>query len=131
MGHVRRRPLLIAASALLAIPLVGIAQQSAKVWRVGFLALRRIAPLDSDFFGEFPRGMRELGYIEGQNLAIDWRSAEGEVERLPSLAADLVRLKVDVMVAAGAQAVAAAQKATATIPIVMGTAGDPVGSGFV
>jgi len=127
----RRRQLVIAAGVLLSVPSVGIAQQPAKVWRVGFLSLRRIGPLDSDFFGEFARGMRELGYIEGRNLIIDWRSAEGKVERLPELVAELLRLKADVIVAAGAQAVGAAQKATARIPIVMGTAGDPVGSGFV
>ncbi len=129
----KRRDTIAALLALGAAkwPLASFAQQPGKVWRVGFLALRRIGPLDSDFFGEFPRGMRELGYIEGKNLVIEWRSAEGEVERLPKVAAELVRLKVDVIVPAGAQAVRAAQKATITIPIVMGTAGDPVGSGFV
>ncbi|MBI2751828.1 MAG: ABC transporter substrate-binding protein [Burkholderiales bacterium] len=127
-----RRTLLIAIGlAPFAAPLGALAQQQGRVWRVGFLALRRIGPLDSDFFGEFPRGMRELGYVEGKNLAIEWRSAEGKVERLPSLAAELIQQRVDVLVAAGAQAVSAAQKATRTIPIVMGTTGDPVGSGFV
>ena len=128
---IARRRLVIALGAGALVPLAGFTQQSAKVWRVGFLAVRRIAPLDADFFSEFPRGMRELGYTEGKNLVIDWRSAEGKVERLPDLAAGLVRQKVDVIVAAGAQAVGAAQKATVTIPIVMGTTGDPVGSGFV
>jgi putative ABC transport system substrate-binding protein len=75
--------------------------------------------------------MRELGYVEGKDLAIELRSAEGNYERLAALAANLVEMKVDVIVAAGGTAVRAAQKATSAIPIVMGTAGDPVGSGFV
>ena len=75
--------------------------------------------------------MRELGYVEGKNLVIEWRFADNEVERLSDLAAEFVRLKVDVIVAAGSVATSAAQKATATIPIVMGSSGDPVGSGFV
>ena len=75
--------------------------------------------------------MRERGYIEGKNLEIEWRYAEGKVARLPGLAVELIKLKVDVIVAAGTQATSAAQKASTTIPIVMGSAGDPVGSGFV
>ena len=87
--------------------------------------------LDSDIYGAFLQGMRELGYVEGKNLVIEWRFAEGKNERLPGLAAELVQLKVDVIVTARHAATIAAQKATATIPIVMGSAGDPVGSGFV
>ena len=88
--------------------------------------------LDSDYYyGPFRQGMRELGYVEGKNLVIEWRSAEGNNERLPGLAAELVNLKVDVIVTAGTPATSAAQKATTTIPIVMGNTGDPVGSGFV
>jgi len=75
--------------------------------------------------------MRELGYVEGKNLVIEWRFADNKYERLPDLAADLVRLKVDVIVTAGPAATSAAQKATTTIPIVFGGANDPVGSGFV
>ena len=75
--------------------------------------------------------MRELGYVEGKNLVIEWRSAESNPERLPGLAAELVQLKVDAIVAAAAQGVWAAQQATKTIPIVMGTPGDPVANGFV
>lgn len=117
-----------AASATFA----AIAQQLGKVWRVGFVALRRVAILDSDYYyGPFRRGMRELGYVEGKNLVIEWRSADGKVERLPDLAAELIQLRVDVIVAAGSQAVSAAKKATSTIPIVMGSISDPVGSGFV
>jgi putative ABC transport system substrate-binding protein len=75
--------------------------------------------------------MRELGYVEGKNLVVEWRFADGNFERLPGLAADLVQLKVDVIVAVASAAIGAAQKATSTIPIVMATTGDPVGSGFV
>ena len=75
--------------------------------------------------------MRELGYLEGKNLVIEWRIADGKFERLPALAAELVQLKVDVIVAVASPAISAAQKATATIPIVMATTGDPVSSGFV
>jgi putative ABC transport system substrate-binding protein len=75
--------------------------------------------------------MRELGYVEGENLAIEWRFAGGEVGRLPGLAAELVELKVDIIVAGATQVISAAQRATATIPIVMAPTNDPVGSGFV
>src|SRR3982074_630587 len=78
---------------------VACAQQR-KVWRVGFLALPlRPASLETSRFGAFARGMRELGYVEGENLAIEWRFAGGEVGRLPGLAAELVELKVDIIVA--------------------------------
>ena len=76
-------------------------------------------------------GLRELGYVEGKNIIIEYRWAEGKYERLPGLAAELVQMKVDVIVAAGSPAVQAAQQATTTIPIVMVRIGDPVGSGFV
>ena len=75
--------------------------------------------------------MRDLGYVEGKNLAIEWRFAEGEYERLPGMAAELVQLKVDVIMALGPPAIVAAQKATTTIPIVVVTSVDPVGAGFV
>ena len=105
--------------------------QQDKVWRVGILATRnRPGLLDADAFGQFMRGMRELGYIEGKNLQVEFRWAEGKYERLSGLAAELVELKVDVIVAAGAQDIDAARKATSTIPIVMATSPDPVISGF-
>jgi len=128
-----RRKIIIAfgAGALSqALPLP--AQQQGKVWRVGFLAPRHMDFVDSDYYyGPFRQRMRELGYVEGKNLVIEWRSAEGKSERLPSLAAELVQLKVDVIVAPGPQATSAVQKATATIPIVMVISIDPVGAGFV
>ncbi len=79
----------------------------------------------------FARGLSELGYVEGRNLLIESRSADGKVERLPGLADDLVRVKVDVIVTAGTVATGVARKATATIPIVMASSADPIGSGFV
>jgi putative tryptophan/tyrosine transport system substrate-binding protein len=127
-----RRKFIVALGATsLAAPFVSFAQQQGKVWRVGFLAGRHVDSLDSDVFGAFPRGMRELGYVEGKNLVIEWLSAEGKYERLPELAAKLVQLKVDVIVAPGPPAISAAQKVTTTVPIVMANASDPVGSGFV
>src|SRR5271167_4717686 len=115
------------AGGLLAVPLGGYAQQPGKVWRVGFLIARR----RTDYYLAFPRGMRELGYVEGRNLVIEWRSAEGKFERLPNLAAELVQLKVDVIVTGGTAATSAAQKATTTVPIVMGASNDALVSGFV
>lgn len=126
-----RRDAVVALIALGAAPLASLAQQQGKVWRVGFLALRPVDSLDSDYYGGFSQGMRELGYVEGKNLVIEWRSADNRSERLPGLAAELVRLKVDVILAAGAQSVGAAQKATTTIPIVMGSINDPVGGRFI
>lgn len=128
----RRKFLFALGAGALAAPLSSFAQQQGKVWRVGFLAHRsRPASLDSDFYGAFPRGLRELGYVEGKNLVIEWRFADGKVERLPDLAAELVRLKVDVIVTSSTPTTSAAQKATTMIPIVMGPVADPVGSGFV
>jgi putative ABC transport system substrate-binding protein len=102
------------------------------VWRVGFLVLpARPQPLESSRFGAFAHGMRELGYIEGKTLEIEWRFADGDVGRLEGLAEELVRLQVDIIVAGATPVIRAAQKATVTIPIVMATNNDPVGSGFV
>jgi putative tryptophan/tyrosine transport system substrate-binding protein len=128
----KRRKLLVALGvSVLASPLTLHAQPQTKIWRVGFLAPRRPDDLATDVYSGFPRGMRDLGYIERKNLIIEWRYADGVLDRLPGLAAELVRLKVDVIVTAGTPATSAAQKATATIPIVMGSAADPVASGFV
>ena len=108
----KRRKLLVALGAgASAAPFGSFAQQQGKVWRVGFLSLiGRPASLDSHFLSAFPRGMRELGYVEGKNLVIEWRFADGKFERLPGLAAELVQLKVDVIVAQGTSAVAPRRK---------------------
>ena len=129
---ITRRKIVIALGAGALVPFASLAQPSTKVWRVGFLAQRHLDFVDADnVYGPFTQGMRELGYVVGKNLVIEWRSAEGKAERLPELAAELVRLKVDVLVTASTPAALAAQKAATTIPIVMISVGDPVGSGLV
>ena len=127
-----RRKLFVAlGGSAIAASLPSFAQQN-KIWRVGFLAQRHVNFIDTDnYYGPFRQGMHDLGYVEGKNLIIEWRSAEGKNERLPGLAAELVNFKVDVIVTVGAPAISAAQKATATIPIVMGGTSDPVRFGFV
>ena len=128
----RRRVVIVLGASALAAPFAPFAQQQGKVWRVGFLAYRHVDFVDADYYyGPFTRGLRELGYVVGKNLVIEWRSAEGKSERLPELAAELVRLKVDVLATGGTPATQAAQKATTAIPIVMISVGDPVGSGLV
>ena len=129
----KRRKLIVALGAgALAGSLSTFAQQQGKVWRIGFLSSRRRPDSsDLDFIGPFTQGMRDLGYVEGKNLLIEWRFADGKPERLPGLAAELVRLKVDVFVTQGSIAASAAQKVTTTVPIVMANASDPVGSGFI
>jgi putative ABC transport system substrate-binding protein len=99
------------------------------VSRIGFLSPRSAS--DAGRLAAFRQGLRELGYVEGQNIAIESRWAEGEYDRLPGLAAELVRLKVDVIVTYAAPAIQAAKRATGTIPIVMAGAIDPVASGLV
>ena len=130
---ISRRQLLITLGAgSLATAFASLAQPQGKVWRVGYLATRaRPISLDTDYAGVFLRGMRELGYIEGKNLIVEWRFAEGRTELLPVLAAELVRLQVDVIVINGVAAALAAQKATATIPIILSNTVDPVGAGLI
>jgi len=128
-----RRDTVLALLALGAAsrPLVSIAQQQGKVWHVGWLINIRRPDFDTHFSGAFPRGMRELGYVEGKNLILEIRYADGKLERLPGLAAELVQLKVDVIVTSSPPSTKAAQQATSTIPIVFLADGDPVGNGFV
>jgi len=129
---VDRRVFVAASLALLAAPLVAAAQQSGRVARIGILGNVPLTdPEGARLWGAFVEGLRELGYVDGQNIAIEHRSSEGHYERLPQLAADLVRLKVDVIVAPATQGPLAAKQATRTIPIIMTGAGDPVGSGVV
>ena len=106
------------------------AQQAAKVPRIGF-QLDAPASAMTARTEAFRQGLRELGYIEGKNIIIEWRSAEGKIERRSELAAELVRLKVDVIVSAGPTVTRVVKEATSTIPIVMAQDPDPVGSGFV
>ena len=107
------------------------AQQPKKVPRIGYLIVASISPAPSSRIEAFREGLRELGYVEGRNIVIEWRSAAGELDRLPALVAELVRLKVDVIVTAGPIPTRAAKEATTTIPIVMAQDPDPVAGGFV
>ena len=122
-----RRRFVLSASAVLATPCIALAQQGTKVWRVGYIAGGGGSPYDDDF----RRAMRELGYVEGKNLVIEWRHGNGDFSRHPAHVKDLIDKKVDVIVCAGTPATRAAQQATSTIPIVMSLVGDPVGSRFV
>jgi len=123
---------LVGTAVALVWPLSPRAQPSGKARRVGFLALpSRPEDLYASRFGAFARGMRELGYIEGENVTIEWRFANGEVGRIPGLVAELIDLKVDVIVASATPVITVVQGATRTIPIVMATANDPVGSGLI
>jgi putative ABC transport system substrate-binding protein len=117
-------------TALLLIVSLVEAQQPKQVPRIGFLATGS-APAVLTRVEAFRRGLRDLGYVEGKNIAIEYRYAAGKSDRLPDLAAELIHLKVDVLVAQGAPAAHAAKNATNTIPIVMGNAADPVGTGLV
>ena len=125
-----RRKLMVALGAgALAVPLRSFAQQQGKVWRIGYISQR--PGIDEQTEG-LRKGLRELGYIEGQNLAIEWRFSKGKADLLPGLAAELVRLKVDCIVATGTLPTRAAKQATPTIPIVMGNSeDDPVRLGLV
>ena len=104
------------------------AQREGRIRRIGYLSLRAAAgPLEAEFFA----ALRELGYVEGANLAVEYRWAADKEERLPALAAELVQANVEVIVTSATPAISAAKRATTTIPIVMQSAADPVGSGFV
>jgi putative tryptophan/tyrosine transport system substrate-binding protein len=98
--------------------------------QVGYLAPASLSALAARAEA-FRQGLRELGYVEGKNIVVEWRSAEGKLDRLPGLAAELVRLKVNVIVTTGPTATRPAKEATSTIPIVMALDIDPVGTGFV
>jgi putative ABC transport system substrate-binding protein len=126
----RRAFLRIVPCALLASPLAVKAQQTGKVYRIGFLG-NSTAALEANLVGPFREGLRELGYVEGRNVQIEYRWGEGKYERFPELVAELVALKVDVLVTAGTPAALAVKRATTTIPLVMVAVGDPVGTGLV
>jgi len=120
--------LCLLATAVLGFVYLAEAQQVKKVARIGFL--RQGPPTDPQVEA-FRRGLHDLGYVEGKNILIEYRHTEGKPDRLPLLAAELVRLKVDIIVVSGGLATSAAKNATREIPIVMAIAGDPVGSGHV
>ena len=118
------------ALGLLAGPFPARAQQAGKVWRIGYLD-QGSASGNGPYFEAFRHGLRDLGWVEGKNITLEVRFAEGKTEQLPALAADLVRRKVDLIVTASTPAALAAKRATTTIPIVIGFVADPVGSGVV
>jgi hypothetical protein len=112
----RREFITLVGGAAASLPLAARAQQAGKVYRIGFLSYRGCgASLDPN--GAFRRGLREFGYIEGRNLVLECRDAPGQVERFPDLALQLIRLKIDVLVAEGTPASLAAKQATTTTPI--------------
>jgi putative ABC transport system substrate-binding protein len=119
---------LLATFLMTTVP-IAEAQQAGKVWRLGFLNPGS-SPATDGRIATFRLGLRELGYVEGKDIMIERRYAEGKVERLSTMARDLVQLKVDVIVAIGTASVEAAKDATQTIPIIL-SSGDPVGSGHV
>jgi putative ABC transport system substrate-binding protein len=126
--NIRRKLVIALGAGALTAPFSLFAQQQGKVWRVGYLTL------DSGpdkLVEAFRAQLRTLGYVEGSNLAIDYRWGAGKEERLPDLAAELVRLKVDVILTRTSIVAAAAKRATSTIPIVMASSADPVGAGLI
>src|SRR5215467_3324943 len=127
-GGVKRREFItLLGGAAAGLPLVAGAQQPTKVYRIGLLS-----PTSQGLgMGAFRDGLRALGYVESRSIIIEHRSADGRYERLPELAAELARIRVDVIVAVVTQASVAAKNATSTIPIVMLAVGDPVGAGLV
>ncbi len=126
----RRTFMAMLTGGIVAAPFTAEAQQAAKIARIGYLVLNLAA--NPHLTEAFRQGLRDLGYVEGRNVVIEYRDAEGKFERLPALAAELVALKVDVIVVAGGTLVAlAAKQATRTLPIVFTPAADPVESGLV
>src|SRR3989475_441312 len=120
----------VLCAMLLALSFPADAQQPKNVPRIGFLGFTSLSGIAARIEA-FRQGLRELGYVEGKDIAIEYRAAEGKLDRLPALAAELVRLKVDVIVTSGPSVTRAVKEATTTIPIVMGFDTDPVGNGFV
>jgi putative ABC transport system substrate-binding protein len=131
MTHRTIRLLVILALGLFWAPLAAEGQQATNVYRIGWLSPGFPRPDHDPPVDAFRQGLREFGYVEGQNLVMAYRGAEGRIERLPDLAAELVQLQVAVIVAVGTAATRAAQSATHTIPIVMTGTNDPVAQGFV
>jgi putative ABC transport system substrate-binding protein len=128
---ITRRKLVIALGAgALAAPFGSFAQQQGKVWRIGFLGSTSAVGIAGNL-NALREGLRELGYVEGRNLVIEFRWAEGNYDRLPKLAAELVHLRVDILVTHGTPGTLAAKQATTTIPIIMASGNDVVATGLV
>lgn len=123
-------PAIFTVVLLLAVAVIAEAQQSTKIPRIGYLNAAALS-VTAARTEAFRQGLHVLGYVEGKNIVIEWRSGEGNEDRLPALAVELVHLKVDVIVTSGPVPTRSAAEATATIPIVMAQDSDPVGNGFV
>jgi putative ABC transport system substrate-binding protein len=121
---------LMLCAMLFALSLPVNAQQSAKVHRIGYLSVLSLSAM-ADRIEAFRQGLRELGYVEGKNIVLEWRYGEDKPERVSEFAAELVRLKVDAIVSGGDSATKVAKKTTNSIPIVMTRASDPITSGFI
>src|SRR5262245_19295845 len=121
---------ILVAVVLLAVAVIAKAQQSKKAARIGFLGATSFSPASARIEA-FRQGLRELGYVEGKNIVIEARYTDARPERLADLAAELVRLNLDIIMAQGGQSIRAAQNTTKTIPIVMIAVSDPVSLGFV
>ena len=130
-GMDRRRFLLIPLAGTLVVPLAAGAQPAGKVWRIGYLFEQQPPDPTPGPLRAFEDALREMGYVEGRNLVVERRFAAFKWDRLPDLAAELVRLKPDVIVTGGSPSIGALKQATTTVPIVMAWAIDPVGAGFV
>jgi putative ABC transport system substrate-binding protein len=126
----RRMMVFVLSVAILACTHPADAQQPTKLPQIGYLTGVSLST-QSARIEAFRQGLRELRYVEGKNIVIEWRSAEGKLDRLPALASELVRLKVDIIVTGGPSATRPAKEATVTIPIVMAQDSDPVANGFV
>jgi putative tryptophan/tyrosine transport system substrate-binding protein len=126
----RRGFLLTSLAGAVAVPLGAEAQSAGRVHRIGFLGNATPA-LEANLVGPFREGLRELGYVEGQNIVIEYRWAEGKYERFPALSAELLTQRVEVIVTAGTPASLAVKKATTSVPLVMVAVGDPVVTGLV
>src|SRR5262245_60751968 len=122
--------IILVAVVLLACGVIAEAQQAKKVPHIGYLSVTSLSATPARVEA-FRQGLRDLGYIEGKTIVIEWRSAEGKLDRLSALASDLVRFKVDIIVTAGSTSTRASKEATTTIPIVMAFDNDPVGAGVV
>ena len=129
MGRLQRRHFLIASGALLAAPMAPFAQQQSRVWRIGFLTNGTVTSTKGQL-DAFVRGLNELGYFEGRNIIIESRLAEGKLDRLPALVAELLAQKIDVIYAPSGIAAQAAKKSGTMVPIVFAFAPDPIGQGF-
>jgi putative ABC transport system substrate-binding protein len=127
--HIRRREFIVTLGSAASWPLAARAQQAGKIPRVGYI--RAGTPNDDQVREEFVRGMRDLGYVEGHNITYEFRHYGDDVESIPSLISDLLRAKVNVIVAGGAPAIRAAQTATHNIPVVMGAVSDPLSIGLI